>query len=99
MRRVTPVPPPVVGGLPAGTRAATDGEDGDLVLALWDQAEADGRLTAPGEEFGPDVRALEAAMSTVGYGDLSGRGKEVPSSRAAGLRPGVGGNNQRTRAT
>ncbi|UFR04580.1 histidine phosphatase family protein [Streptomyces sp. Go40/10] len=58
-----------------GSRAATDSEDGDLVLALWDQAEAEGQLTDRGEEFGPTVRALEAAMAKVGYGNLSGRGK------------------------
>ncbi|GGS44681.1 histidine-type phosphatase [Streptomyces cinerochromogenes] len=58
-----------------GSRAATDSEDGDLVLALWDQAEAEGQLTDTGEEFGPTVRALEAAMAKVGYGSLSGRGK------------------------
>lgn len=30
---------------------------------------------AKGKEFGPKVQALQNAMSTVGYGDLSGRGK------------------------
>ncbi|WP_372497421.1 histidine-type phosphatase [Streptomyces muensis] len=58
-----------------GSRAATDGEDADLVLALWEKAEAAGRLTAKGREFGPKARALQNAMSTVGYGDLSGRGR------------------------
>ncbi|MEY9992483.1 hypothetical protein ABIE67_004515 [Streptomyces sp. V4I8] len=57
-----------------GSRAATDGEDADLVLALWKKAEAAGRLTAKGKQFGPKVAALQSAMSTVGYGDLSGRG-------------------------
>lgn len=59
-----------------GSRAATDSEDGDLVLALWDKAKAAGQLTGMGEEFGPKVRALRAAMAKVGHGDLSGRGKE-----------------------
>ncbi|MFJ8330767.1 histidine-type phosphatase [Streptomyces sp. NPDC094437] len=59
-----------------GSRAATDGEDGDLVLALWAKAEAAGQLTRQGTEFGPKVRALQAAMAKVGYGDLSGRGKQ-----------------------
>ncbi|MBY8847050.1 histidine-type phosphatase [Streptomyces sp. SP2-10] len=59
-----------------GSRAATDGEDGDLVLALWDKAAAQGRLTRRGEEFGPTVRALQAAMEKVGYGNLSGRGRQ-----------------------
>lgn len=59
-----------------GSRSATDSEDGDLILALWDEAQAAGQLTGKGEEFGPKVRALQAAMAKVGYGDLSGRGKE-----------------------
>lgn len=58
-----------------GSRAATDGEDADLVLALWDRAEAAGRLTRAGREYGPTVRALKAAMERVGYGELSGRGR------------------------
>lgn len=59
-----------------GSRSATDSEDGDLILALWDKAQTAGQLTGKGEEFGPKVRALQAAMAKVGYGDLSGRGKE-----------------------
>ncbi|MET7455356.1 histidine-type phosphatase [Streptomyces sp. NPDC005574] len=58
-----------------GSRAATDGEDGDLVLALWDRARAAGALTRRGEEFGSRTRALLDAMATVGYGDLSARGE------------------------
>ncbi|MFI1027313.1 histidine-type phosphatase [Streptomyces sp. NPDC020951] len=59
-----------------GSRSATDGEDADLILALWDKAEAAGRLTGKGEEFGPKVRALQAAMAKIGYGNLSGLGKQ-----------------------
>ncbi|MFC8146140.1 histidine-type phosphatase [Streptomyces paradoxus] len=59
-----------------GSRAATDGEDGDLILALWQQAESEGQLTRKGREFGPRVRALEAAMARTGYGNLSGRGEQ-----------------------
>ncbi|MFE0512367.1 histidine-type phosphatase [Streptomyces sp. NPDC058964] len=59
-----------------GSRAATGGEDGDLILALWDKAEAEGQLTRKGEKFGPAVRALLDAMAEVGYGKLSGRGKQ-----------------------
>ncbi|MGW3118418.1 histidine-type phosphatase [Streptomyces sp. NPDC001107] len=58
-----------------GSRAATDSEDGDLILALWDKAQDAGQLTGRGEEFGPKVRALQAAMAKVGHGELSGRGK------------------------
>lgn len=59
-----------------GSRAATDSEDVDLVLALWDKAQAGGELTRRGEEFGPAVRALQAAMEKVGYGNLSARGRQ-----------------------
>ncbi|KUM92149.1 histidine acid phosphatase [Streptomyces cellostaticus] len=59
-----------------GSRAATDSEDGDLILALWDKAEQQGQLTSRGEEFGPRVRALLAAMAKVGHGNLSGRGRQ-----------------------
>ncbi|WP_225812286.1 histidine-type phosphatase [Streptomyces spinosus] len=69
-----------------GSRAATDGEDGELVLALWDQAEAEGQLTRRGEEFGPTVRALEAAMARVGYGSLSGRGKRELTDTAVRMQ-------------
>lgn len=69
-----------------GSRAATDGEDGELVLTLWDQAEAEGQLTRRGEEFGPTVRALEAAMARVGYGNLSGRGKRELADTAVRMQ-------------
>ncbi|MEU3861929.1 histidine-type phosphatase [Streptomyces sp. NPDC028722] len=66
-----------------GSRTATDSEDGDLILALWDKAEAQGRLTRKGEEFGPRVRALLAAMAKTGYGNLSGRGRQELAETAA----------------
>ncbi|MGW0210788.1 histidine-type phosphatase [Streptomyces sp. NPDC003233] len=59
-----------------GSRAATGSEDGELILGLWDKAQAEGQLTGTGEEFGPTVRALTAAMEKVGYGNLSGRGRQ-----------------------
>ncbi|MCC5476124.1 histidine-type phosphatase [Streptomyces barringtoniae] len=59
-----------------GSRAATGSEDGDLVLGLWDRAQAEDQLTGRGEEFGPTVRALTAAMEKVGYGNLSERGRQ-----------------------
>jgi len=65
-----------------GSRAATDSDDGDLVLALWKKASDSGQLTRKGEEFGPRVTALLAAMAKVGYGDLSGRGREELRSAA-----------------
>ncbi|MFF1403604.1 histidine-type phosphatase [Streptomyces sp. NPDC058294] len=66
-----------------GSRAATDSEDGDLILALWDKAEAAGQLTRKGEEFGPRVRALLAAMAKTGHGNLSGRGRRELAETAA----------------
>ncbi|MFJ6082510.1 histidine-type phosphatase [Streptomyces sp. NPDC092369] len=58
-----------------GSRSATDSEDGDLILALWDKAHTAGQLTGRGAEFGPRVEALLAEMAKIGYGDLSARGK------------------------
>ncbi|MFG2605669.1 histidine-type phosphatase [Streptomyces sp. NPDC048514] len=69
-----------------GSRAATDGEDADLILALWDEAEAQGQLTRKGRRFGPEVRALQAAMAKVGYGNLSGRGKQEMRDTAVRTR-------------
>ncbi|AYN41464.1 histidine-type phosphatase [Streptomyces dangxiongensis] len=69
-----------------GSRAATDSEDGDLILALWDKAEAEGRLTREGEEFGPRVRVLLAAMAKTGYGNLSGRGRQELAETAARMQ-------------
>ncbi|WP_405737443.1 histidine phosphatase family protein [Streptomyces sp. NBC_00028] len=66
-----------------GSRAASDSEDGDLILALWDKARAAGQLTGKGKEFGPRVRALQAAMAKVGYGNLSGRGEQEMRDTAA----------------
>ncbi|MEW2403672.1 histidine-type phosphatase [Streptomyces sp. NPDC046862] len=68
-----------------GTRASSDSDDGDLILALWDKAASDGRLTPLGKDFGPDVRSLEAAMAKVGYGQLTARGKQDMRNMAARL--------------
>src|SRR5690242_17327940 len=69
-----------------GSRAASDSEDGDLVLALWDKAAAAGQLTRKGKEFGPTVRALQAAMAKVGYGNLSARGEQEMRDTAARMQ-------------
>ncbi|MEU0036355.1 histidine-type phosphatase [Streptomyces sp. NPDC006333] len=58
-----------------GSRAATSGEDAELILQLWDRAADEGELTRAGAAFGPQVRSLTAAMEKVGYGSLSGRGQ------------------------
>jgi len=82
-----------------GSRSATDGADGELILALWDQAEAEGLLTARGREFGPEVRTLQAAMAKVGYGNLSGRGKREMRDTAVRLEKRLPGLFQRIAKT
>ncbi|MEV7424975.1 histidine-type phosphatase [Streptomyces sp. NPDC091212] len=69
-----------------GSRAATSGEDGDLVLALWAKAGREGALTSLGASLGPEVRRLLDAMAKVGYGELSGRGKRELRDTAVRLR-------------
>ncbi|THA68752.1 histidine-type phosphatase [Streptomyces sp. A0642] len=68
-----------------GSRAASDSEDGDLILALWEKARAEGQLTRAGQRFGGDTKALLAAMDKVGYGQLSGRGVREIQDTAARL--------------
>ncbi|MER5278320.1 histidine-type phosphatase [Streptomyces sp. NPDC002809] len=68
-----------------GSRAASDSEDGDLILALWDKARGEGQLTATGERFGGETKALLAAMDKIGYGQLSGRGVREIQDTAARL--------------
>ncbi|WP_030610966.1 histidine-type phosphatase [Streptomyces fulvoviolaceus] len=68
-----------------GSRSATDSEDGDLILALLKKADGEGQLTAKGRELGPKVQALLDAMSTVGYGNLSARGKQEMHDTAVRL--------------
>ncbi|MFF7053771.1 histidine-type phosphatase [Streptomyces griseorubiginosus] len=68
-----------------GSRAATGSDDGDRVLALVEKAKATNELTTKGREFGPKARGLQAAMSGVGYGDLSGRGTQELQDTATRL--------------
>lgn len=68
-----------------GSRAASDSEDGDLILALWEKAEREGQLTRAGEKFGGETKSLLAAMDEVGYGQLSGRGERELADTAARL--------------
>ncbi|WP_406151077.1 histidine-type phosphatase [Streptomyces sp. NBC_01012] len=69
-----------------GSRAASDSEDGDLILALWEKARSEGQLTRTGEGFGSEVRSLLAAMDRIGYGQLGGRGEREMRDTAARLR-------------
>ncbi|MFJ3794360.1 histidine-type phosphatase [Kitasatospora sp. NPDC090091] len=59
-----------------GSRAMSDGEDGEAVLALLRQAGQQGALTELGEELGPQVQSLLDAASALGYGNLSARGAQ-----------------------
>ncbi|MFF1924248.1 histidine-type phosphatase [Streptomyces sp. NPDC058221] len=68
-----------------GSRAASDSEDGDLILALWEKARSEGQLTRTGEGFGSEAKSLLAAMDNIGYGQLSGRGEREIADTAARL--------------
>ncbi|HTJ35993.1 MAG TPA: histidine-type phosphatase [Dactylosporangium sp.] len=57
-----------------GSRAMSDSEDGDAVLAVLSDAEAKGGLTRLGAALAPQVQALLDAGASIGYGNLSGLG-------------------------
>ncbi|GAB2842443.1 histidine-type phosphatase [Actinoallomurus bryophytorum] len=59
-----------------GSRAMTDSDDGDAVLAVLRSAQAQDALTRLGTRLGPQVQTLLAGASSVGYGDLAGRGEQ-----------------------
>ncbi|MER6303712.1 histidine-type phosphatase [Kitasatospora sp. NPDC001539] len=59
-----------------GSRAMTDSGDGDAVLAALHKAQGQDALTDLGARLGPQVEALLAAASGIGYGNLSARGAE-----------------------
>ncbi|MFE1318275.1 histidine-type phosphatase [Kitasatospora phosalacinea] len=59
-----------------GSRAMSDSEDGDAVLALLARAEQAGGLTGLGAQLAPQVRTLLAAGASIGYGNLSARGAD-----------------------
>ncbi len=67
-----------------GSRAMTDSDDGDAVLAVLGSAQAKGALTGLGTRLAPRVQALLAGASSIGYGNLSGRG--VQEQRQTALR-------------
>ncbi|MER5640477.1 histidine-type phosphatase [Kitasatospora sp. NPDC002227] len=68
-----------------GSRAMTDGKDGDAVLAVLDRAQAAGALTGLGEQLGPQVRSLLAAAAGIGYGSLAGLGVQEQQGTARRL--------------
>ena len=69
-----------------GSRSLTDGELLDDTISLWEKARDADALTSAGKRFGPDARALRAAMDKIGYGQLSKLGKE--EMRGIGARTG-----------
>jgi hypothetical protein len=69
-----------------GARSLTDDNLLDDTIALWDKAKAAGALTKAGRQFGPDARALRAAMKKIGFGNLSTLGKE--EQQGIGAREG-----------
>jgi hypothetical protein len=59
-----------------GSRSLTDGDLLDDTISLWEKARDADALTSAGKRFGPDARALRAAMDKIGYGQLSKLGEE-----------------------
>ncbi|WP_432840799.1 histidine-type phosphatase [Dactylosporangium sp. CA-092794] len=57
-----------------GSRAMSNSEDGDAVLAVTERAQAEGGLTGLGAALVPQVRTLLTAGASIGYGNLSGLG-------------------------
>jgi hypothetical protein len=68
-----------------GSRAMTDSDDGDSVLAVLESARAQGGLTRLGAKLGPQVRTLLTGASAIGYGNLSGRGAQEQRDTALRL--------------
>lgn len=59
-----------------GSRAMTDSGDSDAVLEVLDSAKGQDALTPRGAKLGPQVRTLLSGATTIGYGNLSGRGAQ-----------------------
>ena len=57
-----------------GSRAMSDGDDGDALLAVLSAAGAQHGLTPLGARLAPQVQALLAGAQTIGFGNLAGRG-------------------------
>jgi hypothetical protein len=75
-----------------GSRAMSDSEDGDALLALVAEAKAAGALTPLGRGLASQVQRVLDANAAIGYGQLSPRGEdelEGTAERAAARLPGL----------
>lgn len=59
-----------------GSRAMTHPDDGDAVLAVLQNAQAQHALTELGARLAPQVQQLLAGGASIGYSNLAGRGKQ-----------------------
>ncbi len=65
-----------------GSRAMSDAEDGDAVLAVLGSAGAQGALTGLGARLAPQVRALLDGGASIGFGNLAGLGVQEQQQTA-----------------
>ena len=65
-----------------GSRLLSSKKYDDLIIQLWELAEADGALTGTGRELGPVVEEIAQAHEELGYGSLSGLGQREHSEMA-----------------
>ncbi|MEO6472831.1 MAG: histidine-type phosphatase [Aeromicrobium sp.] len=59
-----------------GARSATSDSTEKRVLSVWQKASDKKQLTAVGQNFARDIRLFQGAERKVGYGKLSGLGKD-----------------------
>ena len=59
-----------------GARALVNDDPEQAALGLWNAAEEKGALTDTGESLARDIKTFQAAEREIGYGRLSGLGKE-----------------------
>ena len=71
-----------------GARPHTSASSEEDVLDIWEQAEDAGALTSVGRTLAGDIRTFQAAERQVGYGKLSGLGRETWQ--------GIGGRTEQT---
>lgn len=59
-----------------GSRGLSSPDDDDLSLQLWRAAEAQGALTALGQQLGPAILRVMDIQNDIGYGELSALGRK-----------------------